>query len=187
MDDFDLLTLLWSLIQVFLVIFVLFSWFGAAGGFKGPSCSITEKDGVTDHHEAFILVWFTFCAVAVSVGGTLIMKKHRTPIGVGLFVGAIFMLFNWTLCTAVLLGGQINKKKSMNADCAKDFGVTADTFALLCAIALFLLYGAFGGLLIKAKDQLLGDEAFGREGGLASEYPTGAFQEIDSQEGLTAV
>mmetsp|Transcript_7258 Transcript_7258/g.12016 ORF Transcript_7258/g.12016 Transcript_7258/m.12016 type:complete len:167 (+) Transcript_7258:946-1446(+) len=166
-------------------MFVLFSWFGSVGNFKGPSCSDASADGITDHHEAFMLVWFSFCAIFVSVAGTLIMKKHRTAIGVGLFIGAIFMLANWTLCTAVLLGGQIHKKKAMNAACGKDFGVTGNVFALLFAIALFLLYGAFGALLVKAKDQLLGDD--GREEGLTSEYPSGAFQEIDSQEDLTAV
>jgi hypothetical protein len=37
------------------VLYLLLAWFGAAGGFVGPSCGVSGT--VTDHHEAFLLVW----------------------------------------------------------------------------------------------------------------------------------
>lgn len=171
---------------------MLFGWFGSAGGFKGPSCGLVDANPAEtgDGHEGFIVVWFSLVAIAVSVGGTFIMKKHRTAIGVGLFVGAIFVLVNYALCVIVLVGGQISKKKYMNETCQTDFGTTWDIFTLLSGIGLFLLYGAFGGLLVKAKDQLLSDAPLmGSQGGSSSSYPSGAFQNIDEQqeEQLTAV
>jgi hypothetical protein len=49
------LSLSYSLAQVTLVLYLLLAWFGAAGGFVGPSCGVSGT--VTDHHEAFLLVW----------------------------------------------------------------------------------------------------------------------------------
>jgi hypothetical protein len=40
---------------VTLALYLLLAWFGAAGGFVGPSCGVSGT--VTDHHEAFLLVW----------------------------------------------------------------------------------------------------------------------------------
>jgi hypothetical protein len=113
------------------------------------------------------------------------MKKHRTAIGVGLFVGAIFMLIQWTLCTLVLLGGQISKKSLMAAQCQKEgLSGTSDTLALLVGLALLLEYIVFEALLVKAKDALLSDAPLG-----TASYPANAFTSIDAQhdEALTAV
>jgi hypothetical protein len=44
-----------SLAQVTLALYLLLAWFGAAAGFVGPSCGVSGT--VTDHHEAFLLVW----------------------------------------------------------------------------------------------------------------------------------
>jgi len=169
------------------VLFVLVMLLGTS--FRGPSCGKIDGEPVGeigDKHEGFVVVWFAICALVVSVGGTYVMRKQRTLIGLGLFVGAIFMLFNWTLCTAVLLGGQINKKRWMNETCGMSYGTAGEGFAIFLAVVLLGLYGAFGGILVKAKDTLLSEEAM--SGGSGGEYPSAAFQNIDSQdEQLTAV
>jgi len=164
----------------------MFAWFGATGSFLIPDCRTPMRQ--TDHHEAFALVWHSFMAILVSVGGTFVMKKHRTPIGLGLFVGAIFVMIQWTLVTLVLLGGQIHKKGLTEDEHCKIEnlpGSTSDVLTLLLGIVLLLLYGGFEYLLVRAKDELLSDSPLGG----SSEYPSAAFSSLDQQaeEQLTAV
>mmetsp|Transcript_7255 Transcript_7255/g.12653 ORF Transcript_7255/g.12653 Transcript_7255/m.12653 type:complete len:183 (+) Transcript_7255:362-910(+) len=176
MNDYDKLTILWTLVQVSLAVYVLLTLFGAVGNATAPSCGSTTL--YTDHHEAFILVWHALSAIALSVGGTIIMKKHRTPTGLGLFVGALLVMVQWTLCALVLLGGQIHKKSLMEANCGKaGLSSTGDILALLVGIVLWLLYIAFGVLLVRAKDRLLQDSPFGSD-----EFPNTAFTSIGEHD-----
>mmetsp|Transcript_41631 Transcript_41631/g.66910 ORF Transcript_41631/g.66910 Transcript_41631/m.66910 type:complete len:121 (-) Transcript_41631:26-388(-) len=120
------------------------------------------------------------------------MKNHRTPIGVGLFVGSIILLTNWMLCIDVMIGGQISKINTVNEMCKnKDkfqaASKTSHIFAMLFGVPLLVLYTLFGALLIRSKDDLLSDQAF--LGGDGAGYPAGSFSELNQQqeEQLTAV
>jgi hypothetical protein len=215
MTVYDKLTAVWTGICVVLFIYVLLTWFGAAGA-ATKSCVGTEV--VTDHHEAFVMVWHTLVAGLVCVGGTFMMIKHRTAIGIGVFgkldavggfggrpqydnwrshfscrplflslVGAIFLMINYTLSVLVIIGGQINKKNAMQEHCEIALGTTADVLALLMGVFLFLLYILFLFLLVKSKDLLLSG---GSLGGESDAFNTSrGFSSLDhnQEEALTSV
>jgi hypothetical protein len=44
---------------------------------------LKDKPITTDHGAAFVLVWQSLLAILLSVGGTVVLKKHRTETSVG--------------------------------------------------------------------------------------------------------
>lgn len=166
-----------------LLLYVLFCWFGAAANtVMIGGCS--EADVFPNHHQTFLLVWHSLVMIGTSVGGTFVMKKHRTALGLGLFIGCIIVLVNWTLAITVVLGGQIRYKQFWGAQCPKlDISTMSDTFALVLAIFLFLMYSALAYLLVVSKDLLLGDERLIPN----TNYHTDTFSNDNQEDHLTAV
>ena len=70
-------------------------------GCVDPTCRCT-----INHSAAFALVWLSLLAVGLSVFGTIVMKRNRTPMMIGAFVGIVVMpvvilqstVLGWTLC-----------------------------------------------------------------------------------------
>ena len=57
-----------------------------------------------NHSAAFGLVWQTLLAVMLSIYGTVVLKRNRTPLAIGCFIGITIMMANWTFTTAVQEG-----------------------------------------------------------------------------------
>ena len=44
-----------------------------------------------NHSAAFGLVWQTLLAVMLSIYGTVVLKRNRTPLAIGCFIGITIM------------------------------------------------------------------------------------------------
>lgn len=104
-------------------------------------------------------MWQSFLAIAISAGGTLVLKKHRNQLSLGVLIGASIMMSNWMLCIAVQEGGQSSLKSLLREKCvgATEVSGSADSAVSTFAVFLFLLYGAFGVVLARSKNDILGD------------------------------
>lgn len=175
----QLLTVIWLLIQIFLICYCISAWV-AAGNIRDFDCS-TTPEGVLipdtasiDHNEAFVLVWQSLLAIGLSVGGTLVMKRHRTPLALGFFIGVCIVMSNWMLCIAVSEGGRVYNKKATH--CLENYSTGADRAVIAFAVFLFLLYAAFGVLITKFRDEVLG------AGSMASQMQDEQQYDDDSEE-----
>lgn len=128
----------------------------AAGNVR-EICSQVNEESQVDHNWAFMMIWHLLVAVFLWVAGTMVMKRHRTPLAVGVFMGATFIMSFWTLGIAVGAGGQIGRKSLIESVCKKSYSSGADSAVVFFAVFLFLLYGAFAYLLAKSRDELFGD------------------------------
>jgi hypothetical protein len=77
----------------------------------------------------------------------------------GALVAATLLLSNWMLCTAVLAGSQSSAKSILAKTCGAPISVAADDAVATFGVFLWLLYGAFGGLLLISRRQILGHES----------------------------
>ncbi len=148
----QLLTLLWLGIQINLMAFVICGWV-AAGNVRN-FCNEEDKMSATINHQLrFYLVWQTLLAIFTSILGTLIMKRYRNRFSIGFFIGIIFLMCNNMLCTAVLSGGEVTRKKYLTLTCI-EYSVAPDRAVTTFSVFLFLLYGIFGVILLKVRDEL---------------------------------
>ena len=126
------LTLVWLTIQACVFAFVIC-------GFAVPA------DGDVPKSYQFIAVFDVILALALSVGGTLVLRKHRTPGALGFLVGVSLMMSLVMLSNAVLAGGDLNDKHetaAVKATCA-------------FSVFLFLLYACFTAMLVLWKSVLI--------------------------------
>ena len=123
------------------------------GGKSG--CVLEDCACSINHSAAFALVWLSLLAVGLSVFGTIVMKRNRTPMMIGAFVGIVVMMGNWTFVMAVQEGGSASDKDdNFIALCGGSAG--ADKAVIAFAVFLFLSYTAFGTMLGLWRNDILG-------------------------------
>jgi Na+-driven multidrug efflux pump len=87
------------------------------------------------------------------------MHVPRTNFHPGALVAATLLLSNWMICTAVLAGSQSSAKGILAETCGAKISVAADDAVATFAVFLWILYGAFGVLLMASRRQILGHES----------------------------
>ena len=139
-----ILTVVWLLIQVCVFAFVVTS-FVVPSGHLPPSYE-------------FLAVFDALLVLALSVGGTIVLRKHRTPGALGFLVGVSLMMSLVMLQNAVLAGGDLSKEDSTHHTSS----VTA-----VCAFSvfLFLLYAVFTAMLATWRGVLVTFDRFEEEEG----------------------
>ena len=84
-----------------------------------------------NHSAAFGLVWQTLLAVMLSIYGTVVLKRNRTPLAIGCFIGITIMMANWTFTTAVQEGTCGGKQQRASLLCTMT-STTAGNFLGFC-------------------------------------------------------
>jgi uncharacterized membrane protein len=130
------ITIIWIAIQVFLFCYMISAFSTAAEGAEGSS----------NGRKNFAYIWTGLLACMLSVGGTLVMKKYRSPLAVGFFIGVSAMMSMNMLITAALSGGDpMNNALSVSGEHA----VTA------FAVFLFISYLLFAVVLALFRNTIL--------------------------------
>ena len=55
------------------------------------ACVYASKQNGQDTANAFAVVWTSLLCLALSVGGTLVMRKYQTPLAIGYLLGKYFL------------------------------------------------------------------------------------------------
>lgn len=141
------ITITWVLIQLCVICVVV-------AGFATQA---------VDHNSAYIFlgVFVAIMAVFMSVAGTCIMRRYRTPAAHGFLIGISFMMGMIMLMSAVSSGA---RAATLNE---KEGSVTAHAEAALSAFSflLFVLYLAFAYFAYRWRELILnyGDDEFDTE------------------------
>ena len=99
-------------------------------------CSVATQ---TEHKSlGFAAVWTTLLLVALSVGGTMTLRRYTTPLALGVFQGVVIVMANQCL---ILFGIFVGESTSDNG--AK---TAAGWFASFC-LFLCINYAVFGAML----------------------------------------
>ncbi|CAM9226646.1 unnamed protein product [Choristocarpus tenellus] len=107
----------------------------------------TSGSGALD----FAAIWTVLLLFGLSVGGSLVMRKYRTSLAVGFFLGVVVIMSQTMLVLfAVFLG-----RASTTED--EDEPASDRAFAVFCFF-LFIVYTAFAGMLAVFREDIILDD-----------------------------
>jgi len=121
-------TLLWLILNLF--VFILFV----------VGCVVASAENV-ERVFGFAAMWTTMVLIVINVIGTIIMRKYRTPVSMGMFLGFTSVMANQAFMIAVVFAA-----KSENDGKKADTYDADVAFSLFCFILAFL-YTCFSLLL----------------------------------------
>eukprot|EP00752_Nemacystus_decipiens_P008891 g7936.t1 len=121
----------WYLVLLFSAIDVLVALINA---------STNDSSANGSHAASFASVWTLFMVIAVSVAGTVILKKYHTPLAVGTLLGLTTMMsqFMFVLFAVFLALAEYADTGSL---------ARGDRTMAVFSFFLFLLYGLFSFVL----------------------------------------
>mmetsp|Transcript_32103 Transcript_32103/g.42328 ORF Transcript_32103/g.42328 Transcript_32103/m.42328 type:complete len:169 (+) Transcript_32103:111-617(+) len=106
----------------------------------------------------FAGVWTVLLMICLSIGGTMVMRKYKTPLAVGFFLGVVLMMSQQCLIIFAVFAGR-SHTTTLSAEISADNAVACFSFFL------FLVYGFFAGVLAFFRKDLLSQEAQHMDGG----------------------
>uniref|UniRef100_A0A7S3PG66 Uncharacterized protein n=1 Tax=Aplanochytrium stocchinoi TaxID=215587 RepID=A0A7S3PG66_9STRA len=193
MNQAERMTCVWLSILTVSIFYVVCAWLAAgnvhvdcADGSGFDSTTDSTVSLPVDHKLAFVLVWHSFLVISFAVGGTYVMKKKRTSLGVGLVVGAAIVMANFTFCVSIMEGSEVRQKNKLTKLCQLEepLGTASDSAVIFLGIVLTILYSAIGAMLFQSKEELFGEESLiGNEGGTG--YPAQAFERVPTEADVT--
>ena len=101
----------------------------------------------------FASIWMMLLMIALSVGGTLVMRRFQTPLAVGFFIGVVTMMSFQMFAMMVLFAGSATLARSTNPQGS----VHSDEAAAAFSFFMFFLYSTFTIVLIKYRHIVIKD------------------------------
>ncbi|HYE75612.1 MAG TPA: hypothetical protein VEF04_19875 [Blastocatellia bacterium] len=111
-----------------------------------------DDDGLLfydDGNQGFVVMWSTLLLVALSIGGTMVLKSHRTPFAVGAFAGVVLLMANVMFMLSASAAGELRRRALLG------ISTSADQAILAFAVLEFLFLCAFSLVLFRHKDEIL--------------------------------
>jgi len=112
-----------------------------------------NNDAAGEYHSkshGFAVIWSMLLVILLSVGGTLVMQRFRTPLAVGFLLGVTVMMSINMFSLCILFAGAAHYIRD-----PKDPAKSSDEAAAAFAFFLFLSYGAFSVVLALHRNQML--------------------------------
>jgi len=155
-----LITYVWFTTLIFVFCFVI------------TALVMAHNNDVSDtgnKSDGFAAIWTMLLIIALSIGGTMVMRKYQTPLAVGFFLGVCVMMSVNMFSLFVLFLGAAYIEGHAAEDVARSEDVrdeAASTEASDKAIATFcfflcLLYGIFSVLLARFRNHIVKEVALG--------------------------
>ncbi|DBA02606.1 TPA: hypothetical protein N0F65_011978 [Lagenidium giganteum] len=143
-----LITYLWFTTLIFGFMYALAAIVAAVNN-GGSGISSSKSLG-------FVGIWAMFLIVGLSVGGTLVMRKYQTPLAVGFFIGVVIMMAFQMFSLCVLFAGAAYlARQDRDANHNENVSVTSNDAGAVFSFFMFVLYIAFGVVLIKNRNVII--------------------------------
>jgi hypothetical protein len=141
------------------------AWFGSIGlVFIAFIIGCASAGAVEQKALAFAGVWTVLLCIAMSIGGTLVMRRYQSPLAIGFFMGVVVVMANQCLILTAIFGEENQKHGNASAGAFATF-----------AFFLFAVYAVFGGMLAIFRADLVQDADLpvisGAAAGAAAEAP----------------
>ena len=101
----------------------------------------------TPQSLGFAAIWTVLLMIALTVGGTLVMRRYQTPLAIGFFLGCVVVMSNQCLILTAVFGAESETHNDK----------PAGAFAVF-SFFLFAVYGIFAGMLALFKADLVQKE-----------------------------
>mmetsp|Transcript_8380 Transcript_8380/g.7507 ORF Transcript_8380/g.7507 Transcript_8380/m.7507 type:complete len:185 (-) Transcript_8380:119-673(-) len=117
----------------------------------------TEGQNGFGEVAAFAAVWTALLLIAISVIGTVIMRRFQTPLAIGYFLGVIFIMVHQMLILFAIF-----VERSQHKDQPQGVRSSQEAMAVF-SFFLFLVYAAFGSMLAVFRNDIIKEEVLGED------------------------
>jgi len=105
----------------------------------------------TPRGYGFAIIWTVLSAIAVSVGGTYIMRRLSTAYYIGLLLGVVAMMSMLCLIISAIFAGRADIHNNSDED--------ADIAVSIFLFFLFIVYAVFSFMLFVFRDEVISKPA----------------------------
>lgn len=117
-------------------------------------CAAADKNEGDNGGVAFAAVWTVLISIGLTILGTVIMRKYRTALSMGIFLGLTTILANQCFVVMVIYGS----KASDEEDDSNDSDYSADAAFAFFSCCLWILYMCFSLLMFMFRDYLIKED-----------------------------
>ncbi|KAG1705271.1 hypothetical protein DVH05_004201 [Phytophthora capsici] len=100
----------------------------------------------------FVGVWAMILIIALSVGGTMVMRKHQTPLAVGFLIGVVLMMSLQMFSLAIIFAGAAYLARIERAKGDEHTNVHSNEAASVFSFFMFACYMAFTIVLVRHRN-----------------------------------
>ncbi|CAH0482290.1 unnamed protein product [Peronospora belbahrii] len=112
-----------------------------------------DGEGESDSKSlGFVGVWAMILIVALSVGGTMVMRKHQTPLAVGFLIGVVLMMSLQMFSLSILFAGAAYLARMERAKGNEHTNVHSNEAGSVFSFFLFILYTIFTIVLVRYRN-----------------------------------
>ncbi|CAI5705668.1 hypothetical protein KXD40_000822 [Peronospora effusa] len=100
----------------------------------------------------FVGVWAMILIVALSVGGTMVMRNHRTPMAVGFLIGVVLMMSLQMFSLSIIFAGAAYLARIERDKGDKHTNVHSNDAGSVFSFFMFILYAFFTIVLVRYRN-----------------------------------
>ncbi|CAM9907907.1 unnamed protein product [Discosporangium mesarthrocarpum] len=116
------------------------------------ACAFTaHSGGYGSGALEFSAIWTVLLLIGLSVGGSLVMRKYRTSLAVGFFLGVVMIMSQTMLILFAIFAGRATTTND------SDEPASDRAFAAFCFF-LFMVYSTFAGMLAVFREDIILDD-----------------------------
>jgi len=126
-----------------------YSILGVTGILALMSCAVM---GTRSFAEGFVSIWSAFMLLALSIGGTMIMRKFHNSMAVGFFMGGVVAMSQMFFFLSMIYMGYRKDNKMDDLPSGQEL-----LMSLIC-FTQFLLLGTFASILAAHRTEIIEKE-----------------------------
>ncbi|KAG2822279.1 hypothetical protein PC111_g9647 [Phytophthora cactorum] len=112
-----------------------------------------DGEGESDSKSlGFVGVWAMILIVALSVGGTMVMRKHQTPLAVGFLIGVVLMMSLQMFSLSIIFAGAAYLARIERAKGDEHTNVHSNEAGSVFSFFMFVCYLAFTIVLVRHRN-----------------------------------
>jgi len=164
------ITIAWIISLVLVFICFIVSCVAASRMSNGTSTANGSQNAAS-----FAALWTALLLILISVFGTVVMRRYKAALPIGVFLGVIFIVCQQMLIIFAIFADLSGKAQTGTV---VDQKTQAKQAMAVFAFFLFLIYGFFGSLLSTFRYDIIVDESanqsnqsYQQDGGSQAEVP----------------
>jgi hypothetical protein len=146
------ITIAWIMSLVFVLVAFIVACVAAS------TLRLTAGGGTS---AAFAGVWTSLLLIALSIMGTIIMRRYKSSLAIGFFLGVIFIMTNQMLILFAIFADHASTSRRP----------AEEAMAVFCFF-LFLVYAVFGSMLAVFRKDIIVNENLADDEVSKYSYPT---------------
>ncbi|CAI5742618.1 unnamed protein product [Hyaloperonospora brassicae] len=115
-----------------------------------------DHEGESDSKSlGFVGIWAMLLIIALSIGGTLVLRQHQTPLAVGFLLGVVLMMSLQMFSLAIIFAGAAYLARIERAKGDTHTSVHSNEAGSVFSFFMFVVYAVFAVVLAYYRDVVI--------------------------------